>query len=145
MTQSLLDDQSSPPDDDAGGKPRQLEKKVDALACELVLLRQHMDSGFALLRADMAARFAEQDLVMVERFAEADRKNLERFAEADRRHDDSTKALASQLQCQMADMDKRQEARLVEMGRRLDAFSRWMVGLTMAVVVLVAHMASRLY
>ena len=45
----------------------------------------------------------------------------------------------------MFEMDKRQEARLVEMPRRQDTFGRWMVGLSLSVVILFANMASRLF
>jgi len=55
------------------------------------------------------------------------------------------KALVGQLQTQMLEMDKRHDAHMVEMRRRHDTFSRWMVGLTLGVVVLVAHLASRMF
>ena len=156
MSQSLLDDQSSPPEDDKEARIHQLEKKVDTLNCELTLLRQHMDNGFTLVRSDIAARFAESDLRNVERFAEAENKNAERFAsirsdmrdrfeESARRQEDSSKALGSELRVQMLEMDKRQEARIVEMSRRQDTFSRWMVGLSLSVVILFANMASRFF
>lgn len=55
------------------------------------------------------------------------------------------KALASDLRAQMLELDQRQEARLVEMSRRQDAFGRWMVGLSLSVVILFANMASRFF
>lgn len=55
------------------------------------------------------------------------------------------KTLTCQLQAQMAESERRQEARLLELSRRQDAFSRWMVGMAVGIVVLVANMASRLF
>jgi len=69
----------------------------------------------------------------------------DRFEESARRQEDSSKALGSELRVQMLEMDKRQEARIVEMSRRQDTFSRWMVGLSLSVVILFANMASRFF
>ena len=134
MSQSLLDDQSSPAEHTVGARLQKLEAAVNSQSCELALLRQHMDDGFALMRSDMASRIAE-----------AGRANAECIRESERRSDDNLKAVASQLQAQMVELDKRQEARMVELSRRLDAFSRWMVGLSFGVAVLFANMASRLF
>jgi hypothetical protein len=67
MSQSLLDDESSLPNDDKEARIRQSVTKVETLNCELALLRQHIDNGFALVRSDLAARFAEFDCRMTER------------------------------------------------------------------------------
>jgi len=145
MSQSLLDDQSSPAEHTVEARLQKLEVAVNSQSCELALLRQHMDDGFVLMRSDMASRLAE-----------AGRASAECIRESERRSDDNLKAVASQLQSQMVELDKRQEARMVEfdkrqearmveLSRRMDAFSRWMVGLSFGVAVLLANMASRLF
>jgi len=134
MSQSLLDDQPGAPEDDNAAQFHHLEKTVETLNCELALLRQHMDSGFALVRSDIAARFAEADL-----------RTAERFAAAAQRQDDNMKALTCQLQAQIVESERRQEIRMIELSRRQDAFSRWMAGTTIGIVVLIANMASRYF
>jgi invasion protein IalB len=55
------------------------------------------------------------------------------------------KALTCQMQAQIVESERRQELRLIELSRRQDAFSRWMVGTTVGIVILIANMASRYF
>jgi len=53
------------PDDRIGAQ----EKALDAVNCELALLRQHMDARFASMQASMDAQFASIQASMAAQFA----------------------------------------------------------------------------
>jgi len=74
------------------------EKALDAVNCELALLRQHMDERFASIQASMDARFASMQASMDAQFASMQASMDAQFASMRQYVDDGSAKLRLEMQ-----------------------------------------------
>ena len=112
---------------------------MDAVNCELALLRQHMDARFASMQASMDARFASMQASMDARFASMQVSMAAQFASMRQYVDDGSAKLRLEMQLYTRDEIAKAvaplQAQIDALRDHVDRISRWGFGM-MAMILL---------
>lgn len=112
---------------------------MDAVNCELALLRQHMDARFASMQASMDARFASMQASMDAQFASMQVSMAAQFASMRQYVDDGSAKLRLEMQLYTRDEIAKAvaplQAQIDALRDHVDRISRWGFGM-MAMILL---------
>jgi len=119
------------------------EKALDAVNCELALLRQHMDARFASMQASMDARFASMQASMDAQFASMQASMAAQFASMRQYVDDGSAKLRLEMQLYTRDEIAKAvaplQAQIDALRDHVDRISRW--GFGMMTMILLGELA----
>ena len=119
------------------------EKALDAVNCELALLRQHMDARFASMQASMDARFASMQASMDAQFASIQASMAAQFASMRQYVDDGSAKLRLEMQLYTRDEIAKAvaplQAQIDALRDHVDRISRW--GFGMMTMILLGELA----
>ncbi len=105
------------------------EKALDAVNCELALLRQHMDAKFASMQASVDARFASMQASTDAQFA-----SMRQYI------DDGLVKLRLEMQLYT---NQAVAAAVAELSAKIDRNGRWTIGLLISILTGLIALAAR--
>jgi membrane-bound lytic murein transglycosylase len=116
------------------------EKALDAVNCELALLRQHMDARFTGLQASTDAQFASMQASTDARFASMQASTDTQFASMRQYVDDGFVKLRLEMQLHT---NQAVAAAVAQLSAKIDKSTHWTIGLLISGLIGMIALAAR--